>query len=246
MVKFSKPKAFFLKGGSKAVLLLHSFTSNTADVKKLGRFLNSKNYTCFAPLYKGHGHSAEHLILTSPRDWWESVEGGYNFLKNEGYQNIGVIGVSLGGILALNVGQKMNVNGIVTMSVPYKKDVDSLKKRVLNYALTYKQLEGKEKQQISLELDELETSSFSSLLQFKEYIDLTMKGLLRIKKPIRILYGELDEPLYKESAHYIYINVSTHHRSVKGYSNSKHLMTLGPDKEEIHHDILSFLESLEW
>lgn len=246
MVKFSKPKAFFLEGGSKAVLLLHSFTSSTVDMKKLGRFLNSKNFTCFAPLYEGHSQSAEHLILTSPRDWWESVERGYNFLKNEGYQSIAVIGVSLGGVFALNVGQKMNVNGIVTMSAPYKRELDSLKKRVLNYALTYKQLEGKEKQQISHELDKLEASSFSSLVHFKEYIDLTMEGLLRIEKPICILYGELDEPLYKESANYIYINVSTHHRSVKGYSNSKHLMTLGPDKEEIHHDILSFLESLEW
>ncbi|KRD85627.1 carboxylesterase [Bacillus sp. Root147] len=245
-MKFSKPKAFFLEGGSKAVLLLHSFTSSTVDMKKLGRFLNSKNFTCFAPLYEGHSQSAEHLILTSPRDWWESVERGYNFLKNEGYQSIAVIGVSLGGVFALNVGQKMNVNGIVTMSAPYKRELDSLKKRVLNYALTYKQLEGKEKQQISHELDKLEASSFSSLVHFKEYIDLTMEGLLRIEKPICILYGELDEPLYKESANYIYINVSTHHRSVKGYSNSKHLMTLGPDKEEIHHDILSFLESLEW
>jgi carboxylesterase len=246
MVKFSKQKAFFLKGGSKAVLLLHSFTSSTVDVKKLGRFLNSENYTCFAPLYEGHSQSAEHLILTSPRGWWGSVERGYNFLKNEGYQSIAVIGVSLGGVFALNAGQKMNVNGIVTMSVPYKRELDSLKKRVLNYALTYKQLEGKGKQQISHELDKLEASSFISLVQFKEYIDLTMEGLLRIEKPICILYGELDEPLYKESANYIYINVSTHHRSVKGYSNSKHLMTLGPDKEEIHHDILSFLENLEW
>ena len=63
------------------------------------------------------------------------------------------------------------------MSVPYKRDVDMLKSRVLKYALTYKQLEGKGKEQISHELDHLKASSFNSLLQFKEYIDLTMEGL---------------------------------------------------------------------
>lgn len=130
----------------------------------------------FIPSFKKWIFS-EQLLLTNPSDWWKSVEGGYQFLKNEGYQTIAVIGVSLGGILALNVGQKLNVNGIVTMSVPYKRDVDMLKSRVLKYALTYKQLEGKGKEQISHELDHLKASSFNSLLQFKEYIDLTMEGL---------------------------------------------------------------------
>ncbi|WP_107842127.1 alpha/beta hydrolase [Metasolibacillus meyeri] len=138
MRKIIQPKSIFLKGGEKAVLLLHSFTSNTVDVRKLGRFLNQENYTCFAPLYEGHGLSSEQLLLTDPSDWWKSVERGYQFLKNEGYQTIAVIGVSLGSIFALNAGQQLNVNGVVTMSVPYKRDIDTLKNRVLNYALTYK------------------------------------------------------------------------------------------------------------
>lgn len=246
MGKVVQPKSFFLKGGKNAVLLLHSYTSNTVDVKKLGRFLNQENYTCFAPLYEGHGLSPEQLIHTNPSDWWESVEKGYQFLKSEGHQSIAVIGVSLGGILALNVGQKLNVNGIVTMSVPYKRDVDTLKSRVLKYALTYKQLEGKDKEKIFHELDYLKVSSFNSLLQFKEYIDLTMETLSRIEKPICILYGELDEALYKESAEYIQDNVSTSNKRVKSYPNSKHLLTLGKDQEIIHTDVLSFLESLQW
>uniref|UniRef100_UPI003B75C59E alpha/beta hydrolase n=1 Tax=Metasolibacillus meyeri TaxID=1071052 RepID=UPI003B75C59E len=109
-----------------------------------------------------------------------------------------------------------------------------------------KQLEGKDKAQISHELDCLKASSFSSLLQFQEYIDLTMEGLSSIEKPICILYGELDEALYKESAEEIYQNVSSQHKSVKGYPNSSHLMTLGEDQEEIQTDILSFLNHLQW
>ncbi|WP_152654559.1 carboxylesterase [Oceanobacillus sp. CFH 90083] len=246
MGKVVQPKSFFLKSGRNAVLLLHSFTSNTVDVKKLGRFLKQENYTCFAPLLEGHGLSGEQLLLTNPSDWWKTVEGGYQFLKKEGYQTIAVIGVSLGGIFALKAGQKLNVNGIVTMSVPYKRDVDALKSRVLKYALTYKQLEGKGKQQISDELDYIKASSFSSLLLFKEYIDLTMRELPEIQKPIRILYGELDETLYKESADYLYQNVSSENKNVKGYPNSRHLMTLGEDQEEIQADILSFLNKLQW
>lgn len=245
MVRVVKPKSFFLKGGTKAVLLLHSFTSNPRDMRQLGSYLNGKGYTCFAPIYEGHGLSPEQLIHTTPTDWWKSVEEGYHFLKSEGYQHIAVIGVSLGGVFALNVGKRFNVNGIVIMSVPYKRDVDSLKDRILKFARAYKQFEGKEEQQICVEIKKLEKLSSESLVSFKNHIDMTMEDL-EINKPIRIMYGELDDPLYKESANYIYDNVMTNNKSVKGYLNSKHLMTLGKDQEIIHSDILLFLKSLQW
>lgn len=245
MVKLVKPKPFLFKGKEKAVLLLHSFTSNNRDVRPLGRYLANNGYTCLAPVYEGHGVSPEQLMLTGPADWWKSAEDGYRFLEKEGYRHIAVIGVSLGGLLALNFGQKYDVTGIVTMSVPYRKEADALKKRVLSYGNTYKQLEGKEDAQINEEISKLKSSSFESLVSFKHFIDEIMKGLENIDAPITIMYGERDEPLYEESAAYIYDHVSSNHKYKKGYPESKHLMTLGKDKKAIHQDILSFLEGLQ-
>ncbi|BBP92335.1 hypothetical protein BsIDN1_59530 [Bacillus safensis] len=51
-MKVVTPKPFTFKGGEKAVLLLHGFTGNTADVRMLGRYLNDRGYTCHAPQYK--------------------------------------------------------------------------------------------------------------------------------------------------------------------------------------------------
>jgi carboxylesterase len=64
MKRIVKSKSFFIKGGKKAVLLLHSFTSNTRNVKQLGKFLNENGFSCFAPVYDGHGLSPEQLIST--------------------------------------------------------------------------------------------------------------------------------------------------------------------------------------
>ncbi len=244
MKRVVKPKPFFLKGGERAVLLLHSFTSNARDVRQLGKFLNDNGFSCFAPVYDGHGLSPEQLISTHPIDWWKSVEEGYHYLNREGYSQIVVVGISLGGVLALNVGQTFKVNGIITMSVPYRRAVNTLKDRLLNYARAYKQFEGKDKKQISHEIEELEKSSSKCLVDFKNYIDTTMKSLHKVKQPIRIMYGELDEPLYKESAIYIYDRVCTNNRSIQSYPNSGHLMTLGNEQAIIHQDILSFLKQI--
>ncbi len=55
-------KPFLYQNGKRGVLLLHGFTGNTKDVKSLGTFLNEHGYTCYAPLYDGHGASPEELI----------------------------------------------------------------------------------------------------------------------------------------------------------------------------------------
>ncbi|TDL90294.1 carboxylesterase [Vibrio vulnificus] len=245
-MKIVSPKPFFYKGGEKAVLLLHSFTSNTIDMKKLGKYLQKNNYSCYAPLYSGHGLSAEELLTYRPSDWWQDVLNGYQLLKDEGFKNIAVIGLSLGGVFALKVGQELKINGVVTMSVPIHREATFLQKRVYHYAKGYKQLEGKNEEQINLEMKCLKNISIDSLVEFQQLIDITMDKLALLTSPIRILYGELDEPLYKESAEVIFQSVETNQKTMKGYPNSKHLMTLGSDINDVNKDILTFLNDLIW
>lgn len=246
MMKLVTPKPFFYKGGEKAVLLLHSFTSNTIDMKKLGRYLQKNNYSCYAPLYSGHGLTVEELLTFGPSDWWGDVLDGYQLLKDEDFEKIAVIGLSLGGVFALKVGQELEVSGVVTMSVPTHRDASFLQKRVFHYAKGYKQLEGKNEEQINLEMKRVQTMPFDSLVEFQQLIDLTMDKLTLIKSPIHILYGELDEPLYKASAEAIFRNVTTKQKTIQGYPNSKHLMTLGTDINDVNKDILTFLNNLTW
>ncbi|KQL36175.1 carboxylesterase [Psychrobacillus sp. FJAT-21963] len=245
-MKLVPPKPFFYKGGEKAVLLLHSFTSNTNDMKKLAKYLQENNYSCYAPLYSGHGLTPEELLTYRPSDWWQDVLNGYQLLKDEGFEKIAVIGLSLGGVFALKVGQELEINGVVTMSVPIHREATFLQKRVFHYAKGYKQLEGKNEEQINLEMIHLQNMPIDSLNEFQQLIDLTMNKLALLNSPIRILYGELDEPLYKESAEVIFQSVATNRKTMKGYPNSKHLMTLGTDINDVNKDILTFLNDLTW
>jgi carboxylesterase len=246
MMKIVPPKPFFFKGGEKAVLLLHSFTSNTIDMKKLGKYLQRNDYSCYAPLYSGHGLTAEELLTYRPSDWWQDVLNGYQFLRDEGFEKIAVIGLSLGGVFALKAGQELEINAVVTMSVPMHREASFLQKRVFHYAKGYKQLEGKKEEQINLEMNRLQNMSIDSLVEFQQLINKTMNKLALLSSPIRILYGELDEPLYKESAEVIFQSVATNQKTMKGYPNSKHLMTIGTDINDVNKDILTFLDDLTW
>ncbi|MDI3234327.1 alpha/beta fold hydrolase [Exiguobacterium antarcticum] len=240
------PKPFYYEGGERAVLLLHSFTSNPNDMKKLGSYLQQNQYSCYAPTLSGHGLPTEDLLSHGPVDWWQDALNGYQLLKDKGYERLAVVGLSLGGVLALKMGQESQVNGIVTMSVPMYKEAAVLKERIIYYARRYKQLEGKKDQQIASEMAELDHLPFDSLTDFEQIINRTRDQLARVVSPVCVLYGELDDPSYKTSAETIFESVALDQKAIKGFAHSKHLMTLGKDMNAINQDILAFLNKLNW
>src|SRR5699024_2043189 len=102
-MKIKQPEPFTFEAGPRAVLLLHGFTGHSTAVRMLERFLEKKGYTSHAPIYRGHGRPPEALIKTTPDEWWEDVKYAYQHLKDLGYEQIAVAGLSLGGVMWLRL-----------------------------------------------------------------------------------------------------------------------------------------------
>src|SRR5699024_9742532 len=122
-MKIQLPKPFFFESGEKAVLLLHGFTGNSSDVRQLGRYLQKRGITSYAPHYEGHAEPPENILKSSPYVWWAQVLDAYDFLRDRGYDNIFVAGISLGGVFALRLAIEREVLGVSTICSPmYMKD----------------------------------------------------------------------------------------------------------------------------
>ncbi|RUS45131.1 carboxylesterase [Cohnella sp. AR92] len=241
------PKPFTMKGGKRAVLLLHGFTGGTADVKQLGRYLNLRGYTCHAPLYKGHGEEPDVLIRSGPEDWWQDALDGYRFLNAEGFSDIAVAGVSLGGVLSLKLGSELPVKGIVSMCAPIQeKTVDDLYQRVRNYASMYKRLEGKNSEQIDSELKRLDQTEIPALDGLRRTIADVRGKLNGIAAPTFVMQGRLDDPLYQASAQIIYDHIGAEHKQLQYYEHSGHIITVDQERDQVYEDACRFLNSLEW
>ena len=66
--------SFRMEGtNGKGVLLIHGLTGVPAEMKWVGKALNKKGYTVYAPLLAGHGVDEATLIKTGWRDWLDSV-----------------------------------------------------------------------------------------------------------------------------------------------------------------------------
>lgn len=240
MLKLKENQDIYLKGGSEAVILLHSFTGTVRDVKKLANLVHNEGYTCYVPAYKGHGLSIESLIEYDINDWYQHVQESYDFLKESGFEKISVLGVSLGGLLSLKLTETNEINKCIVMSTPQKRTTEDIKRRLYSYGERINAIQGLEYEESNRQLSLIEQYDEGSKV-FSEMIEDIMDNLKNIQVPVLIMYGELDEPSYKESAEYIFEQLTTNSKTLISYENATHLMTQSKDKEKIERDIIKFL-----
>lgn len=246
-MRISQPKPFFFEQGPRAVLLLHGFTGNSADVRMLGRFLETKGYTSIAPHYAGHGVAPEKLVETGPVDWWKDVEQAYQTLVDKGYKEIAVAGLSLGGVFSLKLGYTKPIKGIVTMCAPmHMKSTDLMYQGVLEYAREYKKYEGKDDKLIEEEMKKFEEKPMETLAELRELIGEVRNNVDHVYAPLFVVQGSLDKVINTESANIIHDEAESTDKRIKWYEKSGHVITLDQEKKQLHEDIYEFLESLDW
>lgn len=246
-MQIKPPEPFTFEEGPRAVLLLHGFTGNSADVRMLGRFLQKHGYTSHAPIYRGHGAEPEALLKTNPDEWWEDTLQAYQHLRDLGYKEIAVAGLSLGGALSLKLANCEKVKAVIPMCTPMFFDNEKeLTTAFTMFARQYKQFERKDKSQIDLELESLMTQSQPMFDGVGGFIEEVSEMVDMIYAPTFVVQASQDKIINTDSANFIYENVETDHKEIKWYENSGHVITTDVERDVLHDDILQFLQSLDW
>ena len=239
------PKPFFFEEGNRAVLLLHGFTGNSSDVRQLGRFLQKKGYTSYAPHYEGHAAPPEEILKSSPFVWFKEALDGYDFLVEKGYDEIVVAGLSLGGCYELKLSLNRDVKGIITMCSPmHIKTEGSMFDGVLEYARNFKKYEGKDETTINKEMDVFQPSE--TLKELQGQIQDVRDHVDEVMDPLLVVQAEQDQMINTDSANIIYNESESDEKDIKWYANSGHVITIDKEKELVFEDVYQFLESLDW
>uniref|UniRef100_UPI0030EF0CFD alpha/beta hydrolase n=1 Tax=Macrococcoides caseolyticum TaxID=69966 RepID=UPI0030EF0CFD len=184
MLKIKAPQTVYFQGNDHAVLLLHSFTGTTRDMKLIGDALAEADFSYMIPAYPGHGQPIETFIQHSIMDWWKIVEEAYLQLLAQGFQKISIIGVSLGGLFTLKLVEQFNFHQAIIMSTPMHKEAVNLEERLKHYA---------ENTQKIFSENELSENNINNLIKnyygtplFIQMIDEIMTHLSDIQTPVEL------------------------------------------------------------
>ncbi|RYL93604.1 alpha/beta fold hydrolase [Sporolactobacillus sp. Y61] len=246
-MKVRPPKPFLFEGGARAVLLLHAFTGNSADVRQLGRYLNKRGYTCYGPHYSGHAVPPEELVRTTAADWWHDVQEAYRYMMRLGYQELAVCGLSLGGVFSLRCGYTFPVKGLIPMCAPIRSGAqERIHAGVLRYAENYMAMQGKNKQEIAADMADIRKKIPAMLTGLSRMIDETRHHLPQIRVPVFIVQARQDEMINTDDAQKMYDALQSERKTLKWYEQATHVITLGAEKMQLNQDVYAFLESLDW
>ena len=99
---------------------------------------------------------------------------------------------------------------------------------------------------IEEEMKKFQERPMESLQYLRELIQEVRGQVDHIYAPLFVVQGSLDDVIDTDSANVIYDQAESIDKQIKWYEKSGHVITLDKEKEQLHKDILEFLESLEW
>src|SRR5690625_4753783 len=182
----------------------------------LGRFLEKKGYTSHAPIYRGHGLPPEELLKTNPDEWWEDVLQAFRHLRDLGYEEIAVAGLSLGGALGLKLAYLEPVKAVIPMCTPiFFDNEERLTVAYKGFAKEYKQLEQKDPQTIEQEVSDLVADSVNMFQEIGKFINDVRDNVDTIYTPTDRKSTRLDQIINRDSAPYIHEHVEADHKQIK-------------------------------
>ena len=94
------------------VYIIHGFTNSTYEIRDLAHYLGEQGFYTAANNLPGHGTTVEDCNRCKYTDWIDFVEQGFAEMSSH-CDNVFVIGISLGSVLALHLSTVFPINAAV-------------------------------------------------------------------------------------------------------------------------------------
>jgi carboxylesterase len=239
---------FYFKRGKIGCLLIHGYTGAPAEMRWLGEQLANHDYSVLAPRLFAHGTDQEDLLRAKWRDWYHSVEDGYHILKGQCDQ-IFVVGLSLGGVLALLLGAQQSVSGIIALSTPYLLP-DAVVKLLLPLIPIVSKFWRFKSKGVPYWVDPEPQKDHVDYPAFPLVGASELHGLMKemreqlptIKNPVLIIHSKRDKSVSEKHPTRIFEYVGSEDKELKWLENSGHVITRDADKDRVLQEIDGFIK----
>ena len=235
---------FLYKGGSRGVLLIHGFTGSPAEMRFLGERLHKQGFTVLAIRLPGHGTQVQDMEPTNWHHWYGAVVDGRTLLSAL-CEEINVVGLSMGGLLALKLAADHPVNSVTALSTPVYLANRKITLLPL-YRLFCKYVQKKQRDydiepKLFIGYNSTPLSSLASLL---DLIHLVRRDVCQVKCPTLLVQSRREHTVRPESASVLYELLSTSRKELFWLEKSGHIVTLDIERELVFAKISDFLSSI--
>lgn len=235
-----------LGGSGPAVLCLHGLTGTPWEIREPAEALVERGFACLGPELPGHGSTPQALGSTPRAAWRDTVVESFDRLA-ETHPRVYVVGLSLGGVLALSLCQRRPVAGAVVLAAPIALSRGvQVAVRVLAPVL----------RSIPKTSDIVDPEALARhpgyrrmpLGAVRELIHLQReveRDLSRVEAPLRLIYSLADRTVDYADAERIRSQVSAPDSRVVTLEKSGHVMPVDLERERVAREVADFLCEVE-
>jgi carboxylesterase len=114
------PSPFDFPGeGGAAALCLHGLTGTPYEVRPLGEALARRGIRARGPALPGHNETPQRLARVPHTAWLDAARSHLHELRTAG-EPVFVVGLSMGGLLALDLAAAEPVDGVIAIGTPLR------------------------------------------------------------------------------------------------------------------------------
>ncbi|OGO11292.1 MAG: hypothetical protein A2Z66_06065 [Chloroflexi bacterium RBG_13_66_10] len=245
----SGAEPFYFPGGRTGCLLIHGFTGTPKEMRSLGEHLAREGHTVLGVRLFAHATRVEDMLRARWKDWLASSEDGLHLLANT-CDRIVVIGLSMGGVLALLLAAQHPVAGVVALSTPYHSPDPRLRLRPLAGLLTlvwrFAPKGPADWRDPTVAADHLEYP-LAPVRGGVELYDILAELRLRLPAvtcPALVLHSRGDLNVKGESAEAIAAHLGSSDKKLVWVENSGHVVTRDAERERVFDEVSSFVRRL--
>ncbi len=247
---------FFFPGqgekGRLGCLVIHGFTGTPKEMRWLGEFLNRQGYTVCGIRLSGHATRMEDMMRSRYTDWLLSVEDGYHLLRACTDQ-VFLLGLSMGGALALTSASRLPVGGVVAMSTPYSMVKDTwLPLPVVRFLSRFRPYLPKEDNAGSGWFDKealrqhiaYPAHPVRSGVELKLLLAEMRMALPEVTAPVLLIHSRDDKTVPPDHMPQLYARLGSSRKEMLWVEGAGHVITEEPPRQKIFETIDRFLESI--
>lgn len=222
-------------GKRHGVLLLHGFTGSVAHMRLLAEGLHRRGFTVMGVNLPGHATTMDEMASKTWQDWLEAAKAAFLHLQQQ-CDCVSVAGLSMGGCLALIIGEQMHPTAIAPISAPMGTRAPLWLATLA--APIMKTVWWRPRSEDASPLDVRYDRGYpgfrsSCAAHLDRLIKLARRDLHAVTCPVLIVQSHGDETITANSADVILQGVSSKRKGILWLEDVPHVCTISREAEQI-------------
>ena len=236
---------------SLGVLILHGFTSSLDCVNGIVPYLEERQIPYEMPLLRGHGKTPEALKGVKATDWYQDAVDALNKLA-ERVDRIIVIGLSMGGLVALNLcandhPNKGKICGCITWAAAlgFCNRLAFLAKPLSLFVKMWPGQESFNDPECRKKCTNYTKFPADAFVELYQYAQMTRKTLGNVEVPLCIIHSRLDQVVPYETAEMLYDECNSPYIERHALEKSGHELGQDCESDTVFKHSLEFIDKIK-